>query len=87
MIPLIEKVVKDWEKSLSLQKPALITQMTEVKSQAFICYSHQDSAFVDRLVQDLESRGIKPWLDKWEINEGIKRNDYLIIVLSKSSVK
>ncbi|MGQ9596391.1 MAG: toll/interleukin-1 receptor domain-containing protein [Thermoproteota archaeon] len=97
MIPLVEEVVQDWEKRLSPQEPTPILQITEVKSQAFVCYSHQDSPFVDRLVKDLKSRGIKPWLDKWEIkvgdsimdkiNEGIRQNDYLIIVLSKASVK
>jgi hypothetical protein len=96
MIPLIEEVVSEWEKRITHEKVE-ITQPSEVKSRTFICYSHQDSPFVDRLVRDLSSKGIKPWLDKWEIkvgdsitdkiNEGIRQNDYLIIVLSKTSVK
>jgi hypothetical protein len=96
MIPLIEEVVSEWEKRLDREK-VVIAQPSEVKSRVFICYSHQDSPFVDRLVNDLSSRGIKIWLDKWEIkvgdsitekiNQGIKQNDYLIIVLSKASVK
>ncbi|WXG43954.1 MAG: toll/interleukin-1 receptor domain-containing protein [Promethearchaeati archaeon SRVP18_Atabeyarchaeia-1] len=63
----------------------------------FICYSHRDSIFVDRLVEDLERANIKIWIDKWEIrvgdslldkiNEGIEKNDYFITVLSKASVR
>jgi len=96
MIPLVENVVQDWEKRLSSQQ-APVEQPTEAKSHAFICYSHQDSSFVNRLVGDLSSKGIKIWVDKREIkvgdsitgkiSEGIGQNDYLIIVLSEASVR
>jgi len=97
MIPLIEEVVRDWEKSPNITERVSMIGTAEVKSHVFVCYSHQDSSFVDRLVQDLSSRGIEPWIDKWgirvgdsiveRINEGIRKNDYLIIVLSRASVK
>jgi hypothetical protein len=96
MIPLVESVVQDWGKRLSSQQ-APVEQPPGAKSRAFICYSHQDSSFVNRLVGDLSSKGIRTWLDKWEIkvgdsitgkiSEGIGQNDYLIIVLSEASVK
>ena len=66
-------------------------------SGVFISYSHKDRPFVERLAIDLKAKGLNLWYDQWElkvgdslvdkINYGIKSQDFLIIVLSKSSVK
>jgi formylglycine-generating enzyme required for sulfatase activity len=67
------------------------------KPTVFISYSHTDSHFVDNLAKRLKVIGVDIWIDKWmikvgdsitgKINEGIGASDYLIIVLSRSSVK
>jgi len=66
-------------------------------SSVFISYSHKDRPFVERLATDLKAKGLHVWYDQWElkvgdslvdkINLGIKFQDFLIVVLSKSSVK
>ena len=39
-------------------------------SEAFISYSRADSAFADRLSEDLEKRGIPVWIDRESIEGG-----------------
>src|SRR5687767_7287152 len=39
-------------------------------SEAFISYSRADSAFADKLLQDLEKRGIDVWIDRDNIEGG-----------------
>lgn len=39
-------------------------------SEAFISYSRADSAFADRLMRDLEARGIPVWIDRQDIDGG-----------------
>lgn len=66
------------------------------KPTVFISYSHADSQFVDNLAKRLKATGVDVWIDKWmikvgdsitgKINEGIGASDYLVIVLSQSSV-
>jgi serine/threonine protein kinase len=68
-----------------------------VRSSVFISYSSADSDFAEKLASDLRASGIGVWFDKWEIkvgdsiiqniNDGIRDNDYLAIVLSPTSVK
>lgn len=70
--------------------------MNDKKTSVFVSYSHADSTFVDRLVGDLRKGNIDVWIDKWairvgdsitdKVNEGIGSSDFLIIVLSTSSV-
>jgi sulfatase modifying factor 1 len=67
------------------------------KPTVFISYSHADSHFVDTLAERLKKTGVHVWIDKWmikvgdsitgKINEGIGASDFLIIILSQSSVK
>jgi serine/threonine protein kinase len=67
------------------------------RSSIFISYSSADRDFVEKLASDLRASGIEVWLDKWEIkvgdsiiqkiNDGIRDNDYLAIVLSPASVR
>lgn len=63
----------------------------------FISYSRRDSAFVDRLVADLESHGHRPWCDRsairggqlWQqqIVQGIQSCDAFLLLLSHHSVR
>ena len=39
-------------------------------SEAFISYSRADSAFADKLGEDLEKRGIAVWIDRESIEGG-----------------
>lgn len=62
----------------------------------FISYSHADAAFVDQLAADLQKNDLDVWIDKWQIrvgdsivekiDAGLARADFLVVVLSKSSV-
>lgn len=63
----------------------------------FLSHSSEDKPFVEKLAKDILGLKIDVWLDKWEIKvgdslinkieEGLESSDYLIIVLSKNSVK
>lgn len=68
------------------------------RKRVFISYSSSDKAFATQLANDLIISGIDIWIDVLEIkagdslvekifNEGIGKVDYLLIVLSKTSVK
>ncbi|WKN43259.1 toll/interleukin-1 receptor domain-containing protein [Tunicatimonas pelagia] len=62
----------------------------------FLSHSHSDKHFVRKLARDLDSHGVRCWLDEAEmkigdslmqkIREGIDSVDYFIIVLSPNSV-
>lgn len=66
-------------------------------SSIFLCHSSIDKPFVEKLAKDLKRLGIQPWVDKWEIkvgdsllwkiNEGIRENDYLGVVLSPDALR
>lgn len=63
----------------------------------FISHSSEDKEFIRKLSNDLEQVGHKVWLDEWEIkvgecivkriSDGISNADYIVVVLSKHSVK
>lgn len=67
-----------------------------MKTSVFLSHNHQDKKFVRRLAQDIESHGIRVWLDEAEmrigdslvqkIREGIDSVDYFAVVLSEHSV-
>ena len=66
-------------------------------SQIFFSYSRRDSEFVDKLIADLEARGVSIWIDRGEILAGeswrysiveaIRKCQVFIIVLSPDAVK
>jgi len=66
-------------------------------SQIFFSYSRRDSKFVDKLIADLEARGVSIWIDRGEILAGdswrysiveaIRKCQVFIIVLSPDAVK
>lgn len=63
----------------------------------FICYSHEDKDFVEKLSVDLVKNKIHIWLDTWElqvgdsliekIDEAITESEAILVVLSKSSLE
>jgi len=63
----------------------------------FLSHNYADKPFVRKLALDLESHGVKYWLDEAEIKigeslvqkirEGIDNYDYLVAVLSPNSIK
>lgn len=63
----------------------------------FISYSSKDQTFASQLAESLKNLGHKLWLDEWnikvgesiptKIQDGLTSADYLIVVLSSSSVK
>lgn len=63
--------------------------------RVFVSYSHTDIEFVERLVQDIEHAGARPWLDRTDvrdgsfvarINEGLKNSDWCVVVLSPDAL-
>lgn len=65
--------------------------------RVFLSHSTQDKDFVENLASRLTKAGLDVWYDKWEIRvgdsiaekieDGISASDFLIVVLSKNSVK
>lgn len=63
----------------------------------FLSHTHIDKPFVEKLAGRLNKLGVKTWFDKWEIKvgesitwkieEGIKTNEFLGIVLSPEALK
>ncbi|MHC4867621.1 MAG: COR domain-containing protein, partial [Planctomycetota bacterium] len=37
----------------------------------FLCHNSEDKAAVKRVAKDLEGRGVKVWLDEWELRPGV----------------
>jgi hypothetical protein len=68
-----------------------------MSTSVFLSHNHKDKDFVRRLASDIESHGIRVWLDEAEmkigdsliqkIREGIDNVDYFAVVLSNNSVK
>ncbi|MBN2302982.1 MAG: toll/interleukin-1 receptor domain-containing protein [Anaerolineae bacterium] len=65
------------------------------KPQIFISYSHEDSKFIDRLVNDLEILGANIWVDKniragipWgnAIQQGLDTSEVMLLVISPDSM-
>jgi len=64
--------------------------------QVFICYAEEDKKTAERLYNDLEKAGVKPWMKEknilpgqdWKIaiREAIKRSSYFLDLLSSNSV-
>jgi uncharacterized protein YjbI with pentapeptide repeats len=65
-------------------------------SPLFISYSHADSAFVDKMEEHLNAKGIRFWRDmhhatagrlEKQIDRAIRHNPTVLLVLSESSIK
>ncbi|MGG1942851.1 toll/interleukin-1 receptor domain-containing protein [Paenibacillus polymyxa] len=65
-------------------------------SSIFLSHTSIDKPFVEKLARDLKRIGVNVWFDKWEIKmgesitwrieEGIRENEYLGIVLSPEAL-
>ena len=44
--------------------------MTEPKFDVFLCHNSEDKAAVIEIAEQLRRRGLKPWLDVWELQPG-----------------
>lgn len=63
----------------------------------FLSHNIADKPFVEKLASDLKRVGVNVWFDKWEIKvgesltwkieQGIRENEYLAIVLSPEAIK
>ena len=68
-----------------------------MKKSIFLSHNANDKPFVRKLGLDLESHGIKVWIDEAEIkigdsliekiSDGLSEVDYLAVILSPNSVK
>ena len=79
--------------------PSALSKIKTLKRppRLFISYSGKDRSFAVKLARDLKRRGVKVWIDLWEIKVGdsivakisdaIQGNDYLAVVLTPASVK
>jgi len=66
-------------------------------AKIFISYSSKNKDFARKLASDFAELGHEPWLDEWEIKvgecipskieHGVSEADYVVVVLSTSSVK
>ncbi len=66
-----------------------------MRKKIFISYAREDRETAKRIFEDLESRGLSPWIDeenllpgqKWReaILQKIKASDYVLILMSKRS--
>jgi len=65
------------------------------QKRIFISYTHSDSRVAQKITNELESLGMKPWIDSREIgpgqsflermNEGIAEASYILVLFSKDS--
>jgi TIR domain len=70
---------------------------TTQRPRVFVSHSHSDKPFVRRLVEDLRKADLNVWLDEQElapgdsiidrVSEGLKDTDYLVAILSRSSMQ
>ena len=44
--------------------------MTDQKFDVFLCHNSEDKPAVIEIAQQLRLRGLKPWLDVWELQPG-----------------
>ncbi|WOD38174.1 SUMF1/EgtB/PvdO family nonheme iron enzyme [Nodosilinea sp. E11] len=44
--------------------------MTEQKYDVFLCHNSEDKHLVIQIAKQLKERGLKPWLDEWELKPG-----------------
>jgi hypothetical protein len=68
----------------------------DINQSVFISYSSKDRRFARRLAEDIKPHGLKVWIDDgelkigdsliWKISEAVRTSDFLIVILSESSV-
>lgn len=81
---------------ISTIKDEMAAISTERKS-VFLSHCHEDKRFAKRLANDLQGKGVNVWIDDAEIrvgdsllekiSEGIRSVDYVVVLLSRESVR
>ncbi len=51
--------------------------MAEQKFDVFLCHNSEDKSAVIEIAEQLRCRGLKPWLDEWELRPGLDWQDAL----------
>ena len=51
--------------------------MAEQKFDVFLCHNSEDKSAVIKIAEQLRCRGLKPWLDEWELRPGLDWQDAL----------
>ncbi len=54
------------------QSKALQAQLTQQEFDVFLCHNSRDKPEVKAIAVRLMERGIKPWLDEWELRPGMR---------------
>jgi|GEM_PF-4551425 len=54
------------------QARALREQLTQQEFDVFLCHNSRDKPAVKALAVRLMQRGLKPWLDEWELRPGLR---------------
>jgi TIR domain len=61
------------QNSLEAEQPLPVKKQQRrpaTEFDVFLCHNNADKAEVKKIAQELKSRGIKPWLDEWELRPG-----------------
>jgi hypothetical protein len=71
--------------------------MSDEKKDIFISYSHNDSEFVHRIIDDLKAKGLDLWFDEQDVppganltksvDEGLSGTRYMLLFLSTNAIK
>lgn len=82
---------------VAINNPFIELKTAKRSTRLFLSYCHKDKKFAKKLALDLKSRGVKVWVDFWEINvgdsiverinSGIEENDFVAVILSPFSVE
>lgn len=66
------------------------------KPDLFISYAREDLATAQRLYQDLQNRGLTPWMDEYDllpgqnwkttINQVLRNTSYVLVLLSEQAL-
>jgi len=88
------------DNEISLARPIFQRSRSDFSLEeklVFICYSRKDQDFTLKLARAIKARGVRVWIDQWDIpagadwdlsiDEGLSKCDRLLIVLSPTSVK
>jgi hypothetical protein len=92
-----KRALRSAAQMLTIVRTAMVAHDQATPHDAFICYSHADKKFAQKLANDLSARGIKVWFDEFEmlpgeslherIEQGILKSSWFLIVLSPNSVQ
>lgn len=87
----------EYAQTIFYEKHILSNFCNKGGKKVFISHSSEDKGFANCLYADLVEQGHNPWLDEWdikggqsipnEIQKGLQNADYVVVILSPSSVK